>query len=137
VVRLEGRGRAAMTDVVFFSNEALARLHKGSTEVRQGDLAQVPENARNSLLVRPDRLASLRGLGYVLKGYVPYEQWAVPLLYWVSIVMALFLGLLGIGVILRKQWAEHERFAFPMVVLPRLLLEQRDEAWRATITLPH
>jgi phosphoglycerate dehydrogenase-like enzyme len=35
------------------------------------------------------------------------------------------LGLLGIGVIFRKQWAENERFSFPMIALPRMLIEER------------
>lgn len=127
VFALSGPGRAAITDITLFSNEALARLYKGSTEVRESDLAMAPDNSRDALLVRPDKLLSPSGLWYALKGYIPYRQWVVPLLYWCSIVIAIFLCLLGIGVIFRKQWAENERFSFPMVVLPRLLLEQKDE----------
>jgi hypothetical protein len=73
----------------------------------------------------------------VLKGYIPYGQWAVPLAYWTSIVMAIFICLLAIGVIFRRQWADNERFSFPMVVLPRLLLEQRDENGRLIRPLFH
>jgi len=127
VLTLKGPGTAVVTDVAFFSNEALARLRKGTTEIRQSDLERLPPNERDSLLVRPDSLASPSGVAYTLKGYIPYHQWLTPLLYWGSIVMAMFLGLLGIGVIFRKQWAENERFTFPMVVLPRLLLEEREE----------
>ncbi|OPZ23764.1 MAG: hypothetical protein BWZ02_03099 [Lentisphaerae bacterium ADurb.BinA184] len=123
VFTLEGPGRAAVADVVFFSNEAIARLYKGSTEVRRGDLERVPESERGSLLVRPDNLASPAGVWYVLKGYVPYRQWLVPLVYWMSIVLAVFLCTLGMGVILRRQWADNERFPFPLVMLPRLLIE--------------
>jgi len=127
VFRLEGPGTAAITDVTFFNNEALNRLFKGSTEVRESDLARVDRNQRDSLVVRPDDLTSPRGIWYVMKGYIPYDQWARPILYWAVIVMAMFLGLLGIGVIFRKQWAENERFPFPMIVVPRLLLEEREE----------
>jgi hypothetical protein len=146
VFTLSGPGTAVITDVVFFSNEALARLRKGSTEIRETDLDEARARLRKehpglpedeiarllqaelgSPLVRPDRLASASGAAYTLKGYIPYGQWLTPLLYWLSIVMAMFLGLLGLGVIFRKQWAENERFAFPMVVLPRLLLEERSE----------
>lgn len=127
VFTLQGVGRALITDVVFFSNEAVWRLHKGSTEVRAADLPRVRENSRDSLVVRPDNLSSPAGVWYVMKGYVPYRQWVRPLLYWLSIVVAIFLCLLGIGIIFRKQWAENERFSFPMVVLPRLILEQKDE----------
>lgn len=126
VFTLRGQGRAAITDVVFFSNEALARLHKGTTEIRASDLAKVPPSSRDALLVRPDNLLSFTGIWYVLKGYVPYGQWIGPLLYWVAICLAVFFCLLGISVIFRKQWAENERFTFPMVVVPRLLIEQKD-----------
>ncbi|HUT33732.1 MAG TPA: DUF6785 family protein [Planctomycetota bacterium] len=127
---LSGPGEAIITDVVFFSNEAVARLRKGVAEIRESDLAKLPENERDSLLVRPDSLASPSGVAYTLKGYIPYRQWLTPLVYWGSIVMAMFLGLLGIGVIFRKQWSENERFSFPMVVLPRMLLDEREEGGR-------
>ncbi|MBM4031557.1 MAG: hypothetical protein FJ291_07185 [Planctomycetes bacterium] len=130
VFTLAGPGRATLTDVAFFSNEAVARLRKGVAEVRQSDLAKLPDNQRDSLVVRPDSLASPAGLAYTLGGYIPYRQWLTPLLYWGSIVMAMFLGLLGLGVIFRKQWSENERFAFPMVVLPRMLMEEREDGGR-------
>ncbi len=127
VFRLHGRGRAAITDITFFSNEALARLYGGSLEVRASDLERLALNERDATLVRPDRLLSVAGVWYVLKGYVPWGQWAGPLFYWVVIIMAIVLCLLGIAVIFRRQWEDNERFSFPLVVLPRLLLEQKDE----------
>jgi hypothetical protein len=130
VFTLTGAGTAQITDVTLFSNESLARLHKGGSEIRESDLAQLPAGSRNSLLVRPDDLHAPAGIWYTLKAYIPYREWLTPALYWGSIVLALFVGLFGIGVIFRKQWAEHERFAFPLVVVPRLLLEEREEGGR-------
>jgi len=135
VFRLEGPGRAALTDIVFFNNEALARLFKGFNETRESDYPRLADNARDAVLIRPDNLYSLKGLIYVLKGYVPYGQWAQPMFYWLSIVMAVFLALLSLGVIFRKQWAEHERFSFPLTMLPRLLIEQKDENGRIFMPL--
>lgn len=126
--RLTGPGTASVTDVVMFSNEALARLHKGSTEVAASDLARLPENNRDAMLVRPE--SAVGQIGYALAGYIPYRQWATPLIYWVSIVMAMFLGLLGLGVILRKQWADIERFSFPLIVLPKLLIDEKEDGQR-------
>ncbi len=130
VFRLEGAGRAAITDVVFFNNGALSQLFKGVNEIKESDYPKLDEMSRDSIIVRPDRLFSLKGLVYVLRGYVPYGQWMQPLLYWSSIVLAIFLALLALGVIFRKQWAEHERFSFPMIMLPRLIIEQKDEHGR-------
>ncbi|HPD14335.1 MAG TPA: hypothetical protein PLE19_05265 [Planctomycetota bacterium] len=130
VFTLAGPGEAIIADVVFFSNEAVARLRKGVAEIRESDLARLPAHERGSLVVRPDSLASPAGVAYTLKGYIPYRQWLTPLAYWGSIVMAMFLALLGLGVIFRKQWSENERFSFPMVVLPRMLLEEREDGGR-------
>lgn len=135
VFTLAGPGEAIITDVVFFSNEAVARLRKGVAEIRESDLDKLPENERSSLVVRPDSLASPAGVVYTLKGYIPYRQWLTPLVYWGSIVMAMFLGLLGIGVIFRKQWSENERFSFPMVVLPRMLMEEREDGGRTVYAI--
>jgi hypothetical protein len=120
---LSGPGEVVTTDIIMFSNEALARMHKGSDEVLESEAATIPENSRDSLFVRPDNLWTPAGLWYVIKGYIPHRQWAQPLMYWMSIVLAMVMGLLGMGVIFRKQWTERERLSFPMTVLPRLLLE--------------
>jgi len=130
VVTLEGKGRVALTDLVFFSDEPIARLLKGTTQVAESELSSVPDNERDALVVRPDRLASPRGAWYTLKGYIPYRAWLRPMAYWTAIVAAVFACLLGISVIFRRQWADNERFTFPMVVLPRLLIEQKDEGGR-------
>jgi len=127
VVTLHGAGSAAVTDVTFFSNAALHRLKRGSGEIAAGDLSRLAGHERNDLLVRPDTPFSAAGIWYLLKGAIPHRQWLRPMLYWLSIVLAMFFCLLGLGVIFRRQWAEHERFTFPMLVLPRLLLGQPDE----------
>lgn len=120
---LSGPGEVVVTDVVMFSNEALARMHKGSDEVVESESQLIPENSRDSLFVRPDNLWTPAGVWYIVKGYIPHRQWAQPLMYWMSIVLAMVMGLLGMGVIFRKQWTERERLSFPMTVLPRLLLD--------------
>lgn len=130
VFRLEGAGDAAVTDINFFSNEALARLRKGSLEVRESDLPKLPLNQRDKLVIRPDNLVSFSGICYYLKGYVPWTQWFRPLAYWTSIVMAIFFCLLGLSVIFRRQWADNERFSFPLVALPRMMLEEKQEDGR-------
>jgi len=130
VFTLSGRGRVAVTDVNFFSNEAMSRAHKGTTEIQAAQLDKLPDNQRDSLLVRPDAPYSPAWIWYTLKGYIPWDQWAQPLFYWGSIVVAMFLGLLGIGIIFRKQWSENERFSYPLVALPRLLIEEEEKDGR-------
>ena len=57
-------------------------------------------------------------------GQVPWATWAVPLVWWGIFALALFLTMTCLMVILRKQWVEHERLAYPMVQLPLALLDE-------------
>lgn len=55
-------------------------------------------------------------------GSVPWEVWAAPLLYWAIFGLALFLAMVCLMVIVRRQWVEHERLAYPMVQLPLAMI---------------
>ena len=55
---------------------------------------------------------------------VPWGAWAGPLAWWLSLVLALYFVCFCLVVVLRKQWVEHERLAFPLVEVPLLLTEQ-------------
>lgn len=59
-------------------------------------------------------------------GSVPWWAWVVPLWSWGSFLVALFVVLGCVAVILRKQWEEHERFAFPIMQVP-LAMGERGE----------
>lgn len=64
----------------------------------------------------------------VLKGYFEGESslylvqnlqaWLTPVLVWSGIIIALWFVLMYINVLLRKQWTERERLAYPIVQLP-------------------
>ena len=49
---------------------------------------------------------------------IPWIVWLKPSLAWCSYAFLTFTSLTCLSVILRKQWVEHERFAFPLVKLP-------------------
>jgi len=56
-------------------------------------------------------------------GAIPWEAWALPLAWWGIFALALFLTMTCIMVILRKQWVQYERLAYPMVQLPLAMIE--------------
>ncbi|MFP6590690.1 MAG: DUF6785 family protein, partial [Candidatus Latescibacterota bacterium] len=56
-------------------------------------------------------------------GAIPWNAWAGPLAWWGIFALALFLTMTCIMVILRKQWVEHERLAYPMVQLPLAMID--------------
>jgi hypothetical protein len=49
---------------------------------------------------------------------IPWGAWIVPMVAWTAIAYVLFFVLLCITVILRRQWVERERLAFPLVQIP-------------------
>lgn len=70
----------------------------------------------------------------VLKGYFEghstlyapehLRAWLRPVLYWTAFFGALFFATLCLNVLLRKQWAERERLAFPIIELPLAMSRQ-------------
>jgi len=124
VFEFKGAGTLEVAEVRFYNNEAIQSLYQGRTEVRESDLAQLPPNERARVDVRPDNLWSLRGVAHRLRGSIPLAAWAQPALLWGSLILVLFAGILALMIILRRQWAEHERFGFPMLIFPRTLLEE-------------
>ena len=49
---------------------------------------------------------------------MPWEVWLMPLLWWASFIVAIFALSASMMVILRKQWAEHEKLVYPLVAVP-------------------
>ena len=126
VFEFRGAGRVRIGDIRFYNNEALQSLYQGRTEVRESDLSQLPLNERARVDVRADGLASAPGFFARLRGAIPMRDWLQPGLMWGSMIMAVFLALLALMIIMRRQWAENERFSFPMLIFPRALLEEEE-----------
>ncbi len=132
VFEFRGAGTVRLADIRFYNNEAIQSLYQGRTEVSEADLDKLPANQRARVDVRPGHLASPSGVAYRLKGSIPLSQWSQPALLWGSMILVLFLALLAMMVLMRRQWAENERFSFPMLIFPRALLEEEpDEQGRS------
>ena len=56
-------------------------------------------------------------------GSVPWGAWLVPMLAWGSFIIAIYLMMIACMVLVRRQWVEHERLAFPLVQLPMEMAE--------------
>ena len=56
-------------------------------------------------------------------GSVPWAAWLVPMLAWGSFIIAIYLMMIACMVLVRRQWVEHERLAFPLVQLPMEMAE--------------
>jgi hypothetical protein len=127
VIGLQGQGKLAVTDAKCFSVAALEGVYRGRLIIAQRDYDQLPAAQRAGLIVRPDNLLSLAGLKFLVAGYIPLADWAQTALAWSIPIGLLLLALLAIAVIMRKQWAESERYPFPLFQIPYALNGEADE----------
>ena len=86
-----------------------------------------PENRWSELIlphikawVTPTSEQALEGffLGLPPGESYPWRAWAVPLAMWATFILAVYLVMIAIVAILRRQWVEHERLTFPLAQLP-------------------
>ena len=54
------------------------------------------------------------------------NAWAMPLFWWLSFIWTLYFVCFTIVVMLRKQWVERERLAFPLMEVPQTLIADAD-----------
>ena len=54
---------------------------------------------------------------------LPWDVWIGPLFWWLTLILAIYFVCLCLVVLLRRQWVENERLAFPVAEVPRLLVE--------------
>ena len=55
---------------------------------------------------------------------IPWMVWIKPLLAWMPILLGLYMVMLALAVLFRKQWIEHERLAYPLAQLPLVMGSQ-------------
>jgi hypothetical protein len=58
---------------------------------------------------------------------IPYGAWAEPLMWWGLFLLALYLTMISIAVILRHQWMERERLAYPLAQVGLAMIHGEDE----------
>lgn len=64
---------------------------------------------------------------------IPWDVWVVPLFWWLSVVAAIVLASIALSSMLRKQWSEHERVAYPVLGPPVELASAADAPKREGI----
>ena len=55
---------------------------------------------------------------------IPWMVWIKPLLAWMPVILGLYLVMISLAVLFRKQWIEHERLAYPLAQLPLVMSAQ-------------
>lgn len=126
-VGLIGRGTLSLVDPQFYSVAALQQVFTGRKIVSEDEYYALTENQRHNLIMKPNNMWSLAGAAYLLKGYIPYKQWIRPILTWSSLLFFIVGSFFAVNIIMRKQWAESERYPFPNAKIPLALIGGDDE----------
>jgi len=58
---------------------------------------------------------------------VPWQVWVEPLCWWALLLMALYVAMLSAAVILRRQWVERERLAYPLTQVGLAMVRGENE----------
>jgi hypothetical protein len=58
---------------------------------------------------------------------IPWSAWVVPLSFWYGFFLLLSFAMICIMVILRKQWMDREKLAYPLVQVPMEMIHQEQD----------
>jgi len=58
---------------------------------------------------------------------IPWSAWIVPMFWWCTFMMAVYIVMIAMMVIVRKQWVENEKLAFPIIQPALEMLKGNDE----------
>lgn len=73
----------------------------------------------------PKDPAVIKGFYEGSKAGVPWGAWIVPLGLWLVFFSLLWVTLLCMTLLVRRQWMEHEKLSFPQLYLPQQIVEGR------------
>ena len=72
-----------------------------------------------------DNKSFYEGMGAAAE--VPWQAWVEPLCWWAVLLMALYVAMLSAAIILRRQWMESERLAYPLTQVGLAMVRGEDE----------
>lgn len=70
-----------------------------------------------------------KGIGnrHISMEQVPWRAWIRPLAFWVPLILSLWIGLLGLALVVHRQWADHEQLPYPIAAFTNTLLPNEGE----------
>ncbi len=58
---------------------------------------------------------------------IPWSAWTRPLLAWSPLLLSLYMVMICAAVIIRRQWMDNERLAYPLVQVPLAMIQQDEQ----------
>ena len=125
---LKGRGSVTFADPKLMSVYALEAAFRGRKILKESEYNALPVEERPAgIVIKPDNMWSLKGLTFLLKGYIPLREWIKPAIVWGSYILMLFMAFFCINVMMRKKWAESERYPMPNTRIPLAMIGAEDK----------
>jgi hypothetical protein len=58
---------------------------------------------------------------------VPWNRWAAPLRTWTPLIAVCFVGVIGLSLVIHRQWSTHERLRYPIANVASVMIEADPE----------
>ncbi|MDD5679473.1 MAG: hypothetical protein PHW60_16005 [Kiritimatiellae bacterium] len=70
-----------------------------------------------------------KGVGnrHITMEQVPWRAWIRPLAFWIPLILSLWIGLLGLALVVHRQWSDHEQLPYPIAAFTNTLLPDDGE----------
>lgn len=128
---LVGEGTVELHDAQLMDVSCIEEAYLGRRIIDQDEFEKLPPEAQAGLTVRPRNMFSVEGLKFLFTGYFPLGVWIPPTMVWGLFVLLLFVATFAVGVIMRRQWVQNERYPLPMAQVPFALLGEDGDERRA------
>ncbi len=119
------------------SDTEMLALHRGLLEAALGDVIVprrpgVLERVPPRMLAEPARAPAvaldgfITGLGESGRSFpfarIPWSAWGRPMLFWLPLLGTMGLVVVGLALVLHRQWAHYERLPYPTIEFARAML---------------
>ena len=64
---------------------------------------------------------------------VPWQAWRATLVFWIPLILLLWIGLVGLALVVHRQWSEHEHLRYPLATFSNALLPEAGKRWGAVL----
>ena len=88
-----------------------------------------PENESDVLGGFIQGLVRKEGQKHISLGDIPWYAWVKTFAFWLPLILALFVAMLGLSLVVHRQWSSHEQLPYPIATFVHALLPGEQSAW--------
>jgi len=60
---------------------------------------------------------------------IPWHAWTRTLRFWLPLLVSFSIAMIGLALVVHRQWSDHEQLAYPIVTFANTLLPEKGRAW--------